>query len=82
MHRLHGLVEVDALQVDRGHAQVAVSDLASDDVERDALPQQFERVREAQLMRAKRRRTPARAASPRSAALALKDATGHLASGR
>jgi hypothetical protein len=31
------LAGVDALEVDRGHAEVAVAELALDDVERDAL---------------------------------------------
>ena len=42
---------VDALEVDRGGAEVGVSELALDDVQWHALAGDFERVRVAQLMR-------------------------------
>jgi hypothetical protein len=44
------LLGIDALEVDRGRAEVGVTELALDDVERDALPCQLERVRVAELM--------------------------------
>jgi hypothetical protein len=42
---------VDALEIDGGHAGVAVAELALDDVQRDALAGEFDRVRVTQLMR-------------------------------
>ena len=51
VHGLDDLVGVDALQIDRGHAEVAVPESALDDVQRHALARQFERVRVAQLVR-------------------------------
>ena len=45
------LAGVDALEVDRGHAEVAVAELALDDVERDAFAGELDRVRVAQLVR-------------------------------
>ena len=64
------LARVDSLQVDRGHAEVAVSELALDDVERDALAGELDRVRVPELCGTKRRRMPVRAARRRSAARA------------
>src|SRR4051794_6322216 len=48
---LDDFVGVNALQVDRGHAKVAVAELALDDVERDAFVGEFDGVRVAQLVR-------------------------------
>jgi hypothetical protein len=48
---LDDLVGVDALAVDRRDAQVAVTKLALDDVERHALAQQLQYVRVTQLVR-------------------------------
>jgi hypothetical protein len=45
------LLGVDSLQVDRGRAEIGVAELALDDVQRDALAGELERVRMAQLMR-------------------------------
>jgi hypothetical protein len=45
------LLGVDPLQVDRRGAEIGVSELALDDVKRDALAGEFERVRVAQLVR-------------------------------
>jgi hypothetical protein len=45
------LLGVDPLQVDRRRAEVGVAQLALDDVQRDALTGELERVRVAQLMR-------------------------------
>ena len=45
------ILGVDPLQVDRRGAEVGVPELALDDVERDALAGEFERVRVAQLER-------------------------------
>ena len=51
------------MQVDGGHAEVLVAELALDDVQRHAFARELDRVRVPQLMGAKRRRrTPARAA--------------------
>src|SRR3954451_3290872 len=49
--RLDDLLRIDALQIDRGHAEVAVPELALDDVQRHALAQQLKRVRVPQLVR-------------------------------
>ena len=51
MDGLDDLVGVDALQVDRGHAEVAVAELALDDVQRHAFARQLDRVRVAELVR-------------------------------
>src|SRR3954468_8534377 len=48
---LDDLLGIDALQVDRGHAEVAVPELALNDVQRYALAQEFQRVRVTQLVR-------------------------------
>lgn len=67
--RAHGrddLLGVDPLQVDRGGAEVGVAELALDDVERDALTGEFERMPWRSWCGAKRRLTPARAASRRN----------------
>src|SRR4051794_19497243 len=50
---LDDLVGVDALQVDRSDAEVAVAELALDDVERDAVVREFDGVRVAELVRGK-----------------------------
>jgi len=42
---------VDALEVDRGDAEVGVSELALDDDQRDALARHLDRVRVAELVR-------------------------------
>jgi hypothetical protein len=42
---------VDALEINRGHAEVAVAELALDDVERDAFAGELDGVRVTQLMR-------------------------------
>ena len=42
---------VDPLEIDRRHAEVAVAELALDDVQRHALAQQLERMRVTQLVR-------------------------------
>ena len=63
------LLGVDASQVDRGHPQVAVAELALDDVERHAFAGQLDRVRVTELVRGEapqRRRWP-RAAGNRCA---------------
>jgi hypothetical protein len=44
MDRLDDLIEIGALQVDRGHLEVAVSELALDDIERDAFARKFDRA--------------------------------------
>jgi hypothetical protein len=52
--RAHGrddLLGVDPLQVDRRGAEIGVAELALDDVERNALARELERMRVAQLMR-------------------------------
>src|SRR3954471_5273138 len=67
---LDDLVGVDALQVDRGDAEVAVAELALDDVERDAFAASSMAWAWRSWCGAKRRRTPARAASRRSIARA------------
>ena len=41
---------VDPLEIDRRHAEVAVAELALDDVQRHALARELERVRVAQLV--------------------------------
>jgi hypothetical protein len=43
--------EVDALQVGRGGAEVGIAELALDDVDRDALAGQLDRVSVAELVR-------------------------------
>ena len=53
VNRFDDLLGVDALEVDGGHAEVAVPELALDDVQRHALAQQLERVRVPQLVRRK-----------------------------
>ena len=67
------LFGVDALQVDRGGAEIRVAELALDDVERHALARKLDGVGVAQLVRRKARRTPAavtvRRSSARAAAL-------------
>ena len=45
------LLGVDALQIDRGRAEVGVAELSLDDVERDALAGEFDRVGVAKLVR-------------------------------
>src|SRR3954470_21362713 len=50
---LDDLLGIDALQIARGHAEVAVPELALDDVQRHALAQQLKRVRVPQLVRSK-----------------------------
>src|SRR3954447_20258116 len=50
---LDDLVGVDALQVDRGRAEVTVAELALDDVERHAFMVELDRVRVAELVRGK-----------------------------
>jgi hypothetical protein len=45
MDGLNDLVGVDALQIDRRHAEVAVAELALDDIERDAFVGELDRVR-------------------------------------
>src|SRR3954471_14320666 len=62
---LDDLVGIDALQVDRGHAEVAAAELALDDVERDALVGQLDGVCVAELVRGK---APAHAGTGREAA--------------
>src|SRR3954468_15036140 len=47
---LNDLVGVNALQVDRGHAEVAVAELALDDVERDAFVGELDGVGVAELV--------------------------------
>ena len=42
---------VDAVQLDRGHVEVAVAELGLDDVERDAFAREFDRVGVAELVR-------------------------------
>jgi hypothetical protein len=52
--RMHGrddLLGIDPLQLDAGRAEVGVSQLALDDVQRHALTLELERVRMAQLVR-------------------------------
>ena len=44
------LLGIDALEVDRGRAEVGVTELALDDVQRHALAGEFQRVRMAQLV--------------------------------
>jgi hypothetical protein len=51
VHRSDDLLGVDSLQIDRGRAEIGVAELALDDVERDALAGELERMRVAQLMR-------------------------------
>ena len=41
VHGLDDLVRIDALQIDRGHAEVAVTELALNDVERHVLAKQL-----------------------------------------
>src|SRR3954471_3193966 len=48
---LDDLLGIDALQIDRSHAEVAVPELALDDVERHALAQQLECLSVPQLVR-------------------------------
>jgi len=48
---LDDLVGVDALEVDGGHAEVAVAELALDDVERHAFVSELDRMRVAKLVR-------------------------------
>jgi hypothetical protein len=55
VHRRDDLLGVDALQVNRGRAEVGVAELALDDVERHAFAGDFDGVGVAQLMR---RKTP------------------------
>src|SRR5215218_121408 len=47
------LLGVDPLEIDRGGAEIQMPELALDDVKRDALAREFERVRVAQLVRRK-----------------------------
>jgi hypothetical protein len=49
-NRLDDLSAIDALQVDRGNPEVGVSQLALDDVERDALSGHLDSVGVAQLV--------------------------------
>jgi hypothetical protein len=51
VHGLDDLVGVDALQVDRGHAEVAVSELALDDVEWRDLVRELKGVGVPELVR-------------------------------
>jgi hypothetical protein len=53
---------VDALEIDRGDAEVAVSELALDDDQRDAFAGHLDGVGGLSWCGAKRRRTPALAA--------------------
>jgi hypothetical protein len=65
---------VDALEVDRGDAEVGVPELALDYQQRDAFAGHLDRVRVSQWCGAKRRRTPAVAAvAPSCARAALAD---------
>ena len=48
--RLDDLAAIDPLQVDRGDPEVGMSQLALDDVERDALPGHFDGAGVAQLV--------------------------------
>ena len=52
-HRGEDLLGIDPLQIDRGCAEVGVSELALDDVQRHPLARELERVRVAQLVRRK-----------------------------
>src|SRR4051794_10471465 len=64
---LDDLLGVDALQVDRGHAEVAVPELALDDVQRYALAKQLQRMRVPQLVwSAAAAHAASRSSSPRS----------------
>ena len=45
------LCVVDAVEIDRGHTEVRVTELALDDVHRDAFPGHLDRVRVSELMR-------------------------------
>lgn len=54
---------VDALEVDRGDAEVAVAELSLDDDQRNAFVSHLDGMRVAKLVGAKRRRTPAMAAA-------------------
>jgi hypothetical protein len=52
--RAHGrddLLRIDPLEVDRGRAEAGMAELALDDVQRNALASELERVRVSQLMR-------------------------------
>lgn len=49
--RLDDLAAIDPLQVDRGDPEVGMSQLALDDVERDALPGHLDSMGVAQLVR-------------------------------
>lgn len=59
------LLGVDALQIDRRCAEVRVAELTLDDVQRDTLASELERVSVAQLVR---REAPSRAGLGRQAA--------------
>src|SRR3954451_9291616 len=64
---VHGgddLLGVDPLQVDAGGAEVGVPELALDDVERDVLAGELERMRVAQLVRRKAAPDPGRCGEP------------------
>jgi len=61
------LPSVDSLQVDRRRAEVRVPELALDDVERNPLPRELERVRGAELMRRERADTRRYASEPAGA---------------
>ena len=50
-HRVDDLRGVDALQIDRGHAQVRVAELALDYVQRHAFSCHLDRVCVSELMR-------------------------------
>ena len=63
MNGFDDFARVDALEVDRGHAEIEVAELTLDDVERDALAGELDRVRVAQLVR---RESPAHARADRA----------------
>ena len=54
MDGLDDLAAVDALQVDRGYAEVAVAELALDDNQRDAFAGHLDGVRVSELVRRER----------------------------
>ena len=64
MDRFDDFGVVDALQIDRGDAEVAVPELAQDDDQRHAFASHLDRVGMAQLMRSE---ASANVSSPRGA---------------